>query len=351
MDIRPNSEKVMSMLYDSVEKIDEIKRNQDKCLDVFSEKLKIVDTTEKYINSMLLSESVSGKHDEKDNRYIFNYDKHALVGGRYDSFGQVVHAKFIKIPGQVFNYITETYPVYTNNGVVEFYTDEENKDIKKEYQNILKHEGCVDKYDVFKTFKGDTITMAVQFNTGDMNWNKPFDMIELAPYLQGSFDITSIRIYTADQYYAKDMIVPKRTITERFTNIGLTRIKLDKKYDFYRVEFDIKINYKDDGYPFGLRHLYFYDSAADSENDYLVLEINKNDYIRYVGDDLSIITTHGNINTTKDAYGIEYYMLYQGGALQVPLNNPIARNITKFYVKIPLREPLIGIEFKEILTK
>jgi hypothetical protein len=190
--------------------------------------------------------------------------------------------------------------------------------------------------------------MAVQINVGNIVGGTNFNMIEFVPYLPGSFNINQIRIYTIDQYLKQDMILPDRILSDKIKNVGMTRIALDNIYQLYRIEFDIEVTYQDNGYPFGLKHLYFYNYASDTESDFLALEVDMEDYIDSVGEGIKIVTAYDTIETTSSKYGIEYYLFYDNGVFQTPLSNPIARNITKFYAKIPLKQPLVGIEFLEI---
>ncbi len=291
-----------------------------------------------------------------NNRYVFARKKDKIVDGQYGIYGQTIHAAFAKMPSNVFNFLTETGPIFKNNAIVEFYDKNDNeelinRDYKVAYSDMLKYESDTTKNDVFKVFEKDTFTMAIQVNIGNLSGGTNFNMIEFCPYLPGSFNIEAIRIWNVDQYYTQDLDVPYKSISTEYDNVGTMRIALDEKIALYRIEFDIKINYQMNGYPFGLRHLYFYDADMNTENDYIVLEVNKDDYIGHVGQDIILMTPYGNINTTADQHGIEYYMFYNNGAFQTPLSNPIARNITKFYAKIPLKEPLIGIEFKDIETR
>lgn len=323
-----------------------IKNNMDT-------KLNIINMYNLYVSNQIESLRLSEIGLNK-NRAVFARQKDKIVGGEYGIYGQTIHAAFAKMPTNVFNFLTETGPIYKDNAIVEFYDKDEddesliNRDYRYSYSDILKYESDTSKNDVFKVFEKDTVTMAIQVNIGNLSGGTNFNMIELCPYLPGSFNIEAIRIFSVDQYYTQDLTVPEKSISTEYNNVGTIRIALDEKIALYRIEFDIKINYQMNGYPFGLRHLYFYEADMNTEGDYIVLEIDENDYISRVGQDILIMTPYGNINTTADQYGVEYYMFYENGVLQTPLNNPIARNITKFYAKIPLREPLVGIEFKDV---
>ena len=346
---KPNSLELMEKFNNVLNDVDLIKNQMDDIKTKMETKLSIIDACNNY-NSSLANNVLLAENNNTKNKIIFNYNTDKIMGGDYDIFGQTIHAAFVKLPENVFNFLTETGPIFKDNATVEFYTDLENKDIKYEYNNILKHESDITKEDVFKVLDSDRITMAVQINVGNMVSGTNFNMIEIAPYLPGSFNIEEIRLFTIDQYLSQDLTLPAKRI-DGIKDCGAIRIALDNKYQLYRIEFDFKINYQFNGYPFGLRHLYFLNTDADTENDSIVIEIEKNNYIESVGQDITIIKPSGESDTTADAYGIKYYLFYENGTLQTPLTNPIARNVTKFYAEIPLKEPIIGIEFKDILVR
>ena len=346
---KPNSLEMMEKFNQAITDIDTINNTLTDIQNKMNTKLSIINACNTYNNHLAENIRLTNTSDIED-RIIFNYNTDKIEGGTYDVYGQTIHAAFVKVPDNVFNFLTETGPIYKDNASVEFYTDEEDKDIKYEYSDILKYESDTSKNDVFNVFDTDTFTMAVQVNIGNITGGTTFNMIEICPYLPGSFNIEEIRLFTVEQYLTQDLVTPAKRI-DAINDVGAIRIALDNKYQLYRIEFDIRVNYQLNGYPFGIRHLYFLNTDADTESDYIVIRVDKNDYIESVGQSISIIKPSGESETTADAYGINYYLFYENGVLQTPLSNPIARNITSFYAQIPLKEPLIGIHFKEILTR
>lgn len=323
------------------------------------QKLNIISTYNTYISGEIsdLKTKKLGETNKTSVIFGYNQDKNKIVGGNFGLYGNTIYPAFVKIPSDVFNYNSATGSVYKKSGIVEFYdrdsTTQElsNKDTKIVYADILKDDAVknADKTDVFKTFNTNRITLAVQVASGLASINRSeFNMIEINPYLPGSFDIEEIRIYTVDQYYKNDMLVPDKTIEDLYEDVGTSRIMVGDTYNMYRVEFDIKLKFQNNGFPFGLKSLHFYKADMDAENDTVIVEIDKNDYIASVGQDITIIKPDGEENTTTDRYGVKYYMFYDNGVLQTPLSNPISRNITKFYAEIPLRESLTGIIFNSI---
>lgn len=350
-----NSLQIMNEFNKALEDIESINVEVAAIKNNIDTKIDIINTYNLYTANQLENLKLSNIGLNSD-RIIFARNKDKIVGGNYNIYGQTIHAQFAKMPANVFNFVLETGPLYKDNAIVEFYNRSEDgtledKDYKYYYSNILKHESDTSKNDVFKTFEKDTITMAVQVNIGNLSGGTTFNIIELCPYLPGSFNIEAIRIFTIDQYSSQNLTVPDYDYTTKYNNVGIVRISLPEKIAMYRIEFDIKLKYQMNGYPFGLRHLYFYEADMNTEDDYIVVEVDKKDFISSVGPNILIMTPSENIESTADKYGIEYFMFYNNDTLQVPLSNPISRNITKFYAKIPLKEPLIGIEFKDIQTR
>ena len=345
-----NSLEMMDKFNKALSDIDTLESDLDSVKNKLETKLAYLNTANMYMAQLYQNLNLD-ESNPSFNRIIFNYSPDKIVGGQYNSYGLTYHAAFVQMPTNVFNFVTETGPIYKDNAIVEFYTDRENKDYKYQYSDMLKHEADVSKEDVFKIFDNDIFTMAVQVNVGNLTGGTTCNMIEICPYLPGSFNIEEIRLYTIDQYYTQDLEIPARTFNDPIEDTGCIRYSFDSKYQIYRIEFDIKVNYQLNGYPFGIKHLYFYDTDMDTENDYLVIEIDAKDYIESVGEEIKIIKPDGDLDTTASNYGVEYYLFYENNSLQTPLSNPIARNITTFYAKVPLKEPIIGIEFKNIIMR
>ncbi len=345
-----NSLELMDKFSSAVNKIEEFNKSLNDIKKEIESKISVINTCTLYSSSLAENLKLGGT-EQDTNTIIFGLTPNKIVGGNYDSYGQTYHSKYIKMPTNIFNFITETGPLYKDNAFIEFYSDENNKDYKYEYCNILKHDADKTKKDVFKIFETNTFTFAVEVNIGNIIGGTKFDTIEFCPYLPGSFNINAIRIYTTSQYISQDMLLPEKEYNNTINRVGCIRLSLGEKIDLYRIEFDIEINYKDNGYPFGLRHLYFLDTDSDVESDFVIVEINTNKYIDSIGQNCKIISSKEVIETSIDKYGIEYYLFYDNGILKTPVSNPIARNITKFYAKIPLREPIIGIKFEDIVLR
>ena len=311
--------------------------------------------------------NIEDKTREKDS-VVFAIDQDKIVDGYYSSYGQTIHPKLAGLSDQVFNFLTSTGPLFKDNASVTFYYEEETvqdgesttedvSDYRYEYCNMLKHETDPTKKDVFKYFPTNHICMAVEIQPANLVGNTSCNMIEICPYLPGTFSIDEIRIWTIDQYFSQQLdSLDANIVTVRsLPNVGQERILLDTTYQIYRIEFDITLQQLENGYPFGLRHLYFYNAKMDTANSYVTVEISKNGYITSLGQSVTIrkpdgTSTYRNGAYTKNDNEIEYYAAFENNTLQGRLqpDTIIARNLTKFYAKIPLFEPICAITFNYI---
>lgn len=368
---QPNSLQLMEKFNKALEDIDKLNVDCRELQKKMDTKLAIINTIGAYTAS-LENAILNDNNEETFSRIIFGHNKSALVGGNYDSYGEVLHAKYIQYPTNVFNILTAMGPIFKDNVEVKIYAsddgsldwEEPDDAYQYKYCNILKHESDKSKEDVFETYSTNLITMSITATSEKILGGMRFDTLEICPYLPGSFDIQCIRLYDVDQYYTGDMTLPRAVFYGSGDNnpeeilmkkVGNTRYQLNNSYELYRIEIDFILNYDENGgFPFGLRHLYFYDTAADTASDYVVVEVTTPGYIETIGETVRLFTVDGlkeEISSTE--YGIEYFMYYNNGVLdqQIETNTIIARNIKTFFAKIPLTVPVMGIEFPEIILR
>lgn len=369
---RPNSLELMEKFYKAEQNIKDMNTELERIKNKMSTKLTIINTINAYTasleNSILKSSDKSSK-----TRILFAHNTDKIKGGRFDTYGQTVHAKYIQMPVNIFNVLTEAGAIFKDNVKVSIYPSDDGSEdwakpksaYKDAYKSILKHESCKDKEDVFEVFTEDRITIEIQLNTGSLIGMSAFDTIEICPYLPGSFDIEEIRLYTMQQYLEQNLISPiyyngseleDGRVLPFAEDVGNCRISMGESNQLYSIEIDIHINYTDGtGYPFGLRHLYFLRTAADTSSDYIIVEIEADDYIESIGKEIKLYTASGDIDDTytSESYGIKYYMFYSNGVLDTEIipDTTITRNIKTFYAKVPLKKPLIGIEFCDIILR
>ena len=362
---QPNSLQLMEKFNKALEDIGQLNTDCRELQEKMNTKLAIINTIGAYTAS-IENAIIKNNNEEPYNRIIFGHNKSALAGGNYDSYGEVIHAKYIQYPTSVFNILTAVGPIFKDNVEVKIYAsddktlnwEEPDDAYQYKYCNILKHESDKSKEDVFETYSTNLITMSITATSEKILGGIRFDTLEICPYLPGSFDIQCIRLYDVDQYYTGNMTLPRAVFYGAgdnnpeeilIKNVGNTRFRLDESYELYKIEIDFILHYDENGgFPFGLRHLYFYDTAADTASDYAVVEVNTPEYIETIGESVRLFTADGfkeEISSTE--YGIEYFMYYNNGVLdqQIETNTVITRNIKTFFIKIPLVAPLIGIEF------
>ena len=369
---RPNSLELMEKFYKAEQNIKDMNTELERIKNKMSTKLTIINTINAYTAS--LENSILNSSDKSSKtRILFAHNTDKIKGGRFDTYGQTVHAKYIQMPVNIFNVLTEAGAIFKDNVKVSIYPSDDGSEdwakpksaYKDAYKSILKHESCKDKEDVFEVFTEDRITIEIQLNTGSLIGMSAFDTIEICPYLPGSFDIEEIRLYTMQQYLEQNLISPiyyngseleDGRVLPFAEDVGNCRISMGESNQLYSIEIDIHINYTDGtGYPFGLRHLYFLRTAADTSSDYIIVEIEADDYIESIGKEIKLYTASGDIDDTytSESYGIKYYMFYSNGVLDTEIipDTTITRNIKTFYAKVPLKKPLIGIEFCDIILR
>lgn len=357
---KPNSLELMDAIDRTVQHVQDIKNDLTSLESQMDVKLNILNS---YFQIALDKLADFNEIEEKVrdiDTVVFSLDQTKIKGGSYSAYGQTIHPKLAGLSDQMFNFLTNSGPVFKDNVTVTFLYEKTNDDgaaetvtdYQYEYCNLLKYESDPSKKDVFKTFTQNQVTMRVEMKPSNLIGNTQCNLIELCPYLPGTFTIDQVRIWTIEQYLSQDFDVPLSP-DAIYENVGQERILLPDTYQIYRIEFDITITEEKNGYPFGLRHLYFYNAQLDTENSYVIVEIKKDDYIESIGNNVVIVTPEGRTAYKPDVYGIEYYAIYENGVLQGQIlpNTPLARNLTSVYAKIPVREPLKAVIFKDIYTR
>jgi len=371
---KPNSLTLMNMIDETVERAKRIESDLADIKKQTETKLAILNTCYAVANQTLesLENAVTEKARQEDT-VVFALDANKVKGNRvigsqgYTQYGQTAHASFVSLPSQVFNILTDTGPIFKDNGTVKFITEENGEDYKYRYCNILKQESDPSKEDVFHIFSTGQVTLRIETQPSHLIGGARCNMVELCPYLPGTFSIREIRVWTIDQYLSNDLDVPAYISPESvsYNNLGAARFYLDaadhRTLQIYRVEFDLIIQQQENGYPFGLKHIYFYDADMDTANSYIIVKIEKDSYIGSVSRTVTVTTPEGRATVQPKQYGysddpdnyIRFYMLYENGLLQNELvyDNAIARNITSFYVKIPLFKPIKAISFNDVTTR
>ena len=332
-----------NILNNAAEKIENINMNIDTIKTSMQSKLKIIRYECEYLEQEFLTIDEEVKL-AKNNLSLFNksFDNYCQF------YGLTATPKFKDNCFNILNLITK------EDGNA-YYRDIINVSIngieKDEYKNIFKHETIDNKEIYFDEFDVDKVTVSAVIDPTKTLANSMFNVIELDSFFNGSFDIESIKIYTDIEGSKYDEIA-------NFKNAGKMRIMLDKSYSFYRVDFTFKLNYYtsidfNKIYPFGLKHIYFY-NASFLSNSYGIIEINTNEYINYINENIKIRTPNEIIESTLTNMNIEIYLncminndgTYELSSKQAITNNQLSINTKRLYAKVPLQKySIIGIQF------
>lgn len=345
-----NSQDLNQIYEDAQKNLNEINKRFDIAKDDLNKKLTIIEYENQYINYM--TESIhNGSYIKNSNMSAF----YKYARKRFDKYGNVVHSELVKEPINVFNlnisglgekFFREDVSVYIDNKTAPVYT------------SILKDESIQNKAIYFELRETPDLTLKVQLNDySNLLGPTRCNCIEIDPFLQGSFDIKQIRIYgfdangtIAEEDTAK-IILPNPNINnldDAIKSVGKTRFILDEKINFYKIEFDIHINYETERnsskvYPFGIKHLYFYDMDFKTDS-YITVEINKQNNISYVKDDITIISADNRVNSTITNEGIQLFLNNTDGELSYQIEPVTKDNLVEIpidtktvYIKIPLK--------------
>lgn len=353
-----SSQEYNKILEESTKKIESISNEMKVIKNDMYKKINIIKYEQEYLN--YLNEKATYATAQEDTFVFLNNTNHR---GLYTGYSNVVHAYFKQDPINVFN-------LKVVNGKESYFRDEVKvsiNDIEDDFfKNILKAEDVKDKeiffeeYDAKSAIKNledgtpleytdSTVKLIVEVDKSKAIGTSKFNMIEIDPYLYKSFDIKALNIYTDESD------IPAVNIND-INKVGKTRIILDKKYEFKKVEFILNLSFitSMNGktvMPFGLKHLFFLE--ADFRNDsYMIINYSSNDYIDDIKDSIEVYTPTGKRTSSLTEEGIRIFLSMNNGMLeneQEPSNDikkPIARNIQNIYFHVPLKnECIIGYKF------
>jgi hypothetical protein len=302
------------------------------------------------------NEYMAKQLEDLRNGKLFNNTSFKLLSegtGIFDSFGATVHPTMLKpSPIDVFNL------KISNTGDVLFRSDAIVKidDVQYEpYNTILMHDSITTKEMFFKEFTNSTAKIEVSIDTNNVLGSTKFNVIEIDPFLPGSFDITSIDVYELND---DGTLNNTPVVYDGAINVGKQRLIFGEKKSFYKVVFNVAFKFKSsregkEVYPFGLKHIYFYDTNFKSDS-YIISKINSDDTIYYIKDSVVFSSPSGTAVSTLTAEGIKIYLDYKNNVLSSEIQPstssqlyPIVRATKTLYAKIPLGiESLIGVSFE-----
>jgi len=348
---RISSKQIMNLLDDARNRIGALeddaatmKLNMDSRLSVIRNIQEYEEKQMKELTSLV----DKGRWIEQANKIVLV--RSDIVEGVYDIFGSTVHPKFLKEPNDIFNFKTVGGYSFKDNAVVSI-----DGIIKPRYKAMLMHDSITGQDICFDEFDNNRIELSVKINPGELLGTTEFNVIEIMPYLPGSFKIESLDIYSLQSYYMNDDN-PDSSMPGEIKNVGVCRLLTDDKYNLYELKMKITLNFKNSNgkYPFGLKHLYFLNAEMNTES-FVVCKIKQNKYIDTISEELTVVDQTGIVETTCREENIELFTDYASGigidaiATSKGLtNNPIPRDIKEFYMKYPIQRSTVSVQFNDI---
>ena len=353
-----SSQEYNKILEESTKKIESISEDMKVVKNDMYKKVNIIKYEQEHLN--YIHDKTTYATAQEDTFVFLNDTRHL---GLFNGYSNVVHAYFKQDPINVFN-------LKVVNGQESYFRDEVKvsiNDIEDDiFKNILKAEDVKDKEIFFEEYEAKSaikqledgtpmeytnsiIKVVVEVDKTKAIGTSKFNMIEIDPYLYKSFDIQTLNIYTDESE------TPTVTMNN-IEKVGKTRIILDKKYEFKKVEFviDLKFVSNINGksiLPFGIKHLFFLEADFRSDS-YIITNYKSDDYIDDVKDSIEVITPLGKRKSSLSEEGIRIFLSMNNGMLeneQEPSNEikkPIARNLKSIFFHIPLKnECVTGYKF------
>lgn len=273
-----------------------------------------------------------------------------IVDGIYEKYGINVLPNCPSTPTNIFNLFAATGPIFKNNANTYI-----NGEFKTNALNMLMHDAIKEKGSFFEEYDKPDITLKISVNPNDLLGSVSFNVLEILPYIPGSFDIRAIRFQTLQDYRANSNFASV-TLNNTIPHVGANQIVLEKGIELYSCEIDVHINFKNaaNKYPFGLKHLYFLNKNND-KNSHVIVRISRDSYIDWISDDITVHDQNGIRITSCTQENIKAYVKYKNNILEseIPftrgaVQNSISRNIREFFLNIPVKTSITSIKFKQI---
>jgi hypothetical protein len=354
MENKLNSKQLMDVMKKSQDAISTLETDINLTKSELAKRLNVIknvqDYTLKQTTELNLAIADGLRKDTVDKVVLAKAD---IKSGVYNIFGSTMHPAFVRTPTDIFNLSTVAGPVFKNNATVKV-----NGSVNDAFKNMLMSDAITGKSIAFDVFDRQDIMLEITVNPEDLLGSTDFNIIEILPYIPGSFTIKQIEVYTM-QSYATNSAVADLIIKKDITNFGASRIMIDTTRTLYRIIFTIRLDYQnDDGkYPFGIKHMYFLKGNYDTKSN-VIVKLNHDKYIGSIGEDIIVTDQNGTYSSTCKEEGIKLYMSYDNGVLGYEITtshglaeNTLARNIKEFYASIPIDRSMISIKFDDITDK
>lgn len=345
------SKEVMDLLHQSKNTLDNMSSTIQHAERIIAEKNRIQYNETEYLSQQLNSLKLIGK---QSNRLVIA--DNTIIDGVYDQYGHCVYPKFLSKPINLFN-IEATAETFFRGGAICYLSDPNNVDSSVcpyiDKNSFLYHESIKEKdaMPFFYEFIGDKnnriVKLQIIIDEGVVLGANGVNLIELSPHLIGSFNINEINIYSVESYLS-NISAPDITLNN-ISSVGNARIQLPKRINMKKIEFVFNLTHKNSAklFPFGLRHLYFYD-ALYMPNSYVVCKYTHDEYIKTIDNRIIVHGVDYQEETTMSREKIEVYsdreLLDKVQVSTASDVHIIPKNTKELYLKIPVNKSISMID-------
>ena len=335
---KPSTSEIMDIFNSATEKAEMLHKEIDSSKSKISKRINIVEQQLEYLTHQALT--LNNRLGTSEGKIVFaDADK----AGNFDQFGMTIHPRLLKTPRNLFNFKSTNGYLFRDNVYMLL-----NNDKSTELTESLKHDDIAGKEYYIDEYDSPELTLEVKADMSAVIGSMNFNVIEIAPFLPGSFNIESIDIYSKD-----NINTPSHQLSNGMVNVGNQRIILTDKTEVARVVIKIRIIYQNSHgkYPFGLKHLYLLDADFDPAS-YIVVREDKKKEISYIYDNIVLKNQFGSDTTASSSeYGIKYYASYDGNdtfeqELETSKSTDlsfVSINTKTVFVYIPLNTSLIAV--------
>lgn len=335
---KPTTSEVMDIFNAAAKKAETLHGEINSTKELLSNKMSILAHQLEYLNHQ--ASTLSNVTGSAEGKIVFaDADK----AGNFDQFGLTIHPKLLKTPRNLFNFRSTTGYLFRDNVKI-LANDSEDADLTE----ALKHDDIADKKYSIKEYDDSEIKLEIQADTSAVLGSMNFNVIEIMPFLPGSFNVESITVYPKD-----DINTASHELDNGIVNVGNQRIILSEKTEVARLVIKIRVLYKNANgkYPFGLKHLYLLDADFDALS-YVVVREDRKSEISYIYDEVALKNQFGTDTTASSTeYGIKYYASYDGEDTfeqELEVSKPtdlsyISINTKTVFVYIPVTTSLTAI--------
>lgn len=214
-------------------------------------------------------------------------------------------------------------------------------------KEALKHDTIQGKEYAIQEYDEPDLTVVISPNLKAPLGSLSFNMLEIMPFLPGSFNIEKIEVFSRD-----NLNISAQELSSGIIRTGTQRIILDEKTELGKIVLTIRLLYKNSEgkYLFGLKHLYLLE--ADFQDDsYVVVRADRIRNISYIYDDVVLKTQFGtDTQVSSTEYGITYYASFDGDLLDQELEvstptdlNYLAANIRTVFIRVPVTTSMTAL--------